>query len=113
MSRPRAVACQPEKRKVGTSTLPLTTSFGLVPSALTSANADLALSCLQPPSDHDYPYVTVVGRSLSHADPRRASVLRIAALSPELTGAAGTLTSADLQVVRSSHLTQGADNVHG
>ena len=59
---------QPEKRKVGSSTLPLTTSFGLVSSALTSANADLALSCLQPPSDHDCPCVTVVGRPLSHAD---------------------------------------------
>ena len=34
----RAV-CQPEKRKVGCSTLPLTTSFRIVVSALTSANA--------------------------------------------------------------------------
>jgi hypothetical protein len=30
--------------------------------------------CLQPPSDHDCPCVTVVGRSLSHAD--RTSRLR-------------------------------------
>ena len=62
------VVCQPEKRKVGSSTLPLTTSFGLVSSVLTSANADWALSCSQPSSDHDCPCVTVVGRSLSHAD---------------------------------------------
>ena len=60
--------CQPEKRKVGSSTLPLTTSFGLVSSALTSANAYLALSCPQPLSDHDCPCVTVVSRLLSHAD---------------------------------------------
>jgi hypothetical protein len=58
----------PEKRKVDSSILSLTTSFGLFPSALTSANADWALSCLQLPSDHDSPCVTVVGRSLSHAD---------------------------------------------
>ena len=64
----RPQTCQPEKRKVGSSTLPLTTSFGLVSSALTSANADWALPCLQPSSDHDCPCVTVVGRSLSHAD---------------------------------------------
>ena len=35
----------PEKRKVGSSTLPLTTSSGLVSSALIRANADSALSC--------------------------------------------------------------------
>jgi hypothetical protein len=58
----------PEKRKVGSSTLPLTTSFGLVSSALTSANAYWALSCLQASSDHDCPCVTVVVRVLSHAD---------------------------------------------
>ncbi len=57
-----------EKRKVGGSTPPLTTNFGLVFSALTSANADWVLWCLQPSSDHDCPCVTVVGRSLSHAD---------------------------------------------
>ena len=61
-------ASLPEKRKVGSSTLPLTTSFGHISSALTSVNADSALLCLQPPSDHDCPCVTVVGRSLSHAD---------------------------------------------
>ena len=61
-------ACQPEKRKVGSSTLPLTTSSGQVLSALISANAAPALSCLQQPSAHDGPCVTVVGRSLSHAD---------------------------------------------
>jgi len=59
---------QPEKRKVDSSILSLTTSFGRVSSALTSVNADWTLPCLSPPSDHDCPYVTVVGRSLSHAD---------------------------------------------
>ena len=77
------VTCQPEKRKVGSSTLPLTTSFGLVFSALTSVNADWALSCLQPSSDHDCPSVTVVGRSLSHGIARRALVWS-AASRPEL-----------------------------
>ena len=65
---PDPAVCQPEKRKVGSSTLPLTTSSGRVPSALTSVNADWALPCASVPSDHDCPYVTVVGRSLSHAD---------------------------------------------
>jgi len=60
--------CQPEKRKVDSSILSLTTSFGQVSSALISANANPALSCPQPSSDHDYPCMTVVGRSLSHAD---------------------------------------------
>ena len=59
-----------EKRKVGSSTLPLTTGFRLVYSALTSANADRALLCLPLPSDHDCPCVTVVGRSLSHVVPQ-------------------------------------------
>jgi hypothetical protein len=58
----------PEKRKVGSSTLPLTTSFGLVSSALTSANAEWSLSRLSPSNDHECPCVTVVGHSLSHAD---------------------------------------------
>ena len=58
----------PEKRKVDSSILSLTTSFGLVSGALTSVNADSALQCLQPSSDHDCPCVTVVGRSLSHVD---------------------------------------------
>ena len=44
------------------------TSFGLVSGALTSVNADSALQCLRPSSDHDCPCVTVVGRSLSHVD---------------------------------------------
>jgi len=57
-----------EKRKVGSSTLPLTTSFWTSSSALTSANTDCALPCLQPLSDHDCPCVTVIGRSPSHAD---------------------------------------------
>ncbi len=58
----------PEKRKVDSSILSLTTSFGQVSSALTSANADWALSYLRPSTDHDCPCVTVVSRSLSHAD---------------------------------------------
>ena len=65
--RPRANH-SPEKRKVGSSILSLTTSCGLVSSAPTSANADWALSSLLRSSDHDCPCVTVVGRSLSHAD---------------------------------------------
>ena len=59
---------QPEKRKVDSSILSLTTSFGLVSSALTRTNADWASWCLQPSSDHDCPCVTMVGRPLSHAD---------------------------------------------
>ena len=62
------VGGQPEKRKVDSSILSLTTSRGLAPSALTSANAYWALSCLQASSDHDCPCVTVVSHSLSHAD---------------------------------------------
>jgi hypothetical protein len=58
----------PEKRKVDSSILSLTTSCGLVSSTLTSANAYSALSCPKPSSDYDCPCVTVVGRSLSHAD---------------------------------------------
>ena len=65
---PDPAVCQPEKRKVGSSTLPLTTSFGLVSSALTSANVHWALWCPQPPSDHDCPCVTMVGRPLTHVD---------------------------------------------
>jgi hypothetical protein len=41
------------KRKVGSSTLPLTTSCGLVSSALTSANAYWFLWYLQLLSDYD------------------------------------------------------------
>jgi hypothetical protein len=59
---------QPEKRKADSSILSLTTGFGLISSPLTSVNADLALACLQSPSDYDCPCVTVVCRSLSHAD---------------------------------------------
>jgi hypothetical protein len=62
------VGCPPEKRKVGSSILPLTTISGPVPSALNSTNANWTLSRLSPRSNHDWPYVTVVGRSLSHAD---------------------------------------------
>ena len=68
MSIPLIFARQPEKRKVDSSILSLTTSCGLGSSALNSANACSALSCLQPPSDHDCPCVTVVGRSLSHVN---------------------------------------------
>src|SRR5690349_21851281 len=43
-------------------------------------------------SDHDCPCVTVVGRSLSHADRTpRISAPRIAASSSRITGAAGRL----------------------
>jgi hypothetical protein len=90
-------ACQPEKRKVGSSTLPLTTSFGLAFSALTSANADCALSCLLLSSDHDCPCVTVVGRPLSHAD--RTSRLRGPGprlLRPELAVPPGLWPSSQL-----------------
>jgi len=62
------VVCQPEKRKVDSSILSLTTSLGLLTSALTSSNAGWVLSYPQPSSDHDCPCVTEVGRSLSHAD---------------------------------------------
>ena len=65
---PEPVAYQPEKRKVGSSALPLTTSSRLVSSALNSTSADWAHWCLQSSSDHDCPCVTLVGRSLSHAD---------------------------------------------
>jgi len=58
----------PEKRKVDSSILSLTTGFRLVSSALTRANTDWTLSCPQPSSNHDCPCVTVVGCSLSHAD---------------------------------------------
>jgi hypothetical protein len=60
--------CQPEKRKVDSSILPLTTSFRLASSVLTSANGYRALSCPRPSSDYDCPYVTVVSLSLSHVD---------------------------------------------
>ena len=82
-SRRLVAVAQPEKRKVGSSTLPLTTSFGRLPSALTSTDADWALSYLQPSSNHNCPCVTVVGRSLSHAD--RTSRRRIAASSSWFT----------------------------
>ena len=71
---------QPEKRKVDSSILSLTTSSGPVSSALISANADPVRSYSQSSSDHDYPCVTVVGRSLSHAD--RTPLLRAPELRP-------------------------------
>src|SRR5271165_4530341 len=58
----------PEKRKVDSSILSLTTTYGRVRSALTSANAYLALSCPQPSDDRSCPCVTVVRHPLSHAD---------------------------------------------
>src|SRR5690242_7612248 len=80
----------PEKRKVGSSTLPLTTSFGLVSGALTSVNAELALSRLQPSSDRDRPCVAVVGRLLSHADRTlRIRASRWPPLRPELAAPLG------------------------
>src|SRR5690348_2157852 len=66
--RVRVVGCLAEKRKVGSSTLPLTTSFRLASSALTSADAFRAFFCPRPSSDYDCPCVTVVRRSLSHED---------------------------------------------
>ena len=63
----RAV-CQPEKRKVDSSILSPTTTYGRVLSALTSAYAYLALSRPQPSNDRSYPCVTVVRHPLSHAD---------------------------------------------
>jgi len=62
------MAPQPEKRKVGGPTPPLTTIQLATDEALTSANTDCTFPCLSQSSDHDYPYVTAVGRSLSHAD---------------------------------------------
>ena len=76
----RRAVCQPEKRKVDSSVLSLTTSFGLATSALTSANAAWVLLCLSPSSDHDCPCVTAVDRSLSHAD--RTPCLRALGLRP-------------------------------
>jgi hypothetical protein len=60
--------CQPEKRKVDSSILSLTTTYGRVRSALTSAYAYLALSCPQLSDDRSCPCVTVVRHPLSHAD---------------------------------------------
>src|SRR5215471_12368968 len=57
-----------EKRKVDSSILSLTTTYGRVRSALTSANAYAALSCPQPSDDRSCPCVTVVRHPLSHAD---------------------------------------------
>jgi hypothetical protein len=87
----------PEKRKVGSSTLPLTTSFGLASGALTSVNADLALSRLQPSSDRDCPCVAVVGRLLSHADRTlRVRASRWPPLRPELAAPQGVWLSSQL-----------------
>ena len=63
-------------------------SFGLVSNALTSANVGRPFSCLQLPSDHDCPCVTVVGRSLSHAVPPCS---RIGTPSPRNSGTEGRL----------------------
>ena len=91
------LARKPEKQKVGSSTLPLTTSFGLASSALTSASVDSALSCLQPPSDHDCPCVTVIRRSLSHADrTSRRSAPGSRPLRPELAASLGVWLSSQL-----------------
>ena len=45
------VVCQPEKRKVGSSTLPLTTSSIEVNKALTNPNAGRRILWLRLPSD--------------------------------------------------------------
>ena len=63
----------------------MTTSFGLVSSTLTSANAVWVPWYLQRSSDHDCPCVTVVGRSLSHAD--RTSCLGAPVLRAVSSGA--------------------------
>ncbi len=66
--RPRANH-SPEKRKVDSSILSLTTTtYGQVRSALTGANAYRALPCPQPSDDRSCPCVTVVRHPLSHAD---------------------------------------------
>jgi len=57
-----------EKRKVGGSTPPLTTTYRSVPSALTSANTYLARSYPRSRRDRGCPFVTVVRHPLSHVD---------------------------------------------
>jgi hypothetical protein len=57
-----------EKRKVGSSILPLITTHPVVLAVLTSANAYSAPSCRYQLSDHGCPCVTGVCRPLSHAD---------------------------------------------
>ena len=80
----------PEKRKVGSSTLPLTTSFRRVSSALTSANTYRVPACTRPSSDHDCPCVTVISCSLSHADRTpRLHVPGSGPLRPELAALLG------------------------
>jgi hypothetical protein len=73
------IVCQPEKRKVDSSILSLTTTCGSVPSALTSANTYLALSCPWPWCDRGCPFVTVVRHPLSHVDrtPRPVAALMV------------------------------------
>ena len=91
------VSHNPEKRKVGSSILSLTTSFGPVSSALTSADSGWALLCLQPPGDRDYPRATVVGRSLSHADRTPClHALGSRPLRPELAAPLGVWLSSQL-----------------
>src|SRR5690242_1109157 len=85
-----------EKRKVGSSTLPLTTSFGLVSSALTSANAVWVPWYLQRSSDHDCPCPTVVGRSLSHADRTSCHGAPVLRAAPSGTWRHDRLTSTTL-----------------
>jgi hypothetical protein len=75
------------------SILSLTTSCGLVPKALTSTNLAWALWCLQPSSDHQCPSVTVVSRSLSHAD--RTSCLGAWPSRPERAGACSSSRRTD------------------
>jgi hypothetical protein len=73
--RALTVILAPEKRKVGSSILPLTTSCVLATGALNSANACWFPSRPQQSSAHNCPCVTVVSRSLSHVDrtPRRCA----------------------------------------
>ena len=82
----------------------------------TSSNADRALSCLQRSSDPDCPCVTVVGRSLSHAD--RTSRLQAPGsrpLRPELAAPLGVWPSSQLARCadsRASWRLSGATAVH-
>ena len=79
---PDPAACQPEKRKVDSSILSLSTTYGQVRSALTSANAYLAFSFPQPSGDRGCSCVTVVRHPLSHAPPCASGGLSASNLWP-------------------------------
>jgi hypothetical protein len=74
--RSRTMILNPEKRKVGGSTPPLTTSFELMSSALTITDADSALSHARHRSDvaptcHRIVVAVTVSVGRSHAPPVR------------------------------------------